>query len=244
MRKFYILLFGLFFITCSPDKLDDCLGATGAITSQVVQLSDFSKLNVGEGVEVELIEHPVHKIEIQTGHHSQKYVSFQVTDGELFLKNSLTCTLGYVKPAVIKVYTPNLIHIYSNSQFNMYAKQTLFFPNLTIEHGLTMKNASSVFHININTNNLIIQTNNLSSFVLTGQANNLSVSFWGGGSRLEAYNFQANHVRIIQRSTNNMYINALQSIKGTIYGYGNVYLKQAPLTIDVVELYKGKLIVD
>jgi len=242
MIRFFFVCIGFFFVSCSLDRLDSCLEHNTNEIVQTINVPDFSKLNVSQGIQVEIIQHPIFKIEIAVGEKFQKYIEFNVVNHELFLKNNLTCTLGYTKPAIIKVFTPNLTDIYSNSQFNLYSKQTLNFPSLRIAQGITKSNASCVFTLQIVSEHLVIETNNLSSFLLSGKTNHLAVRFFGGGARIQAQNLLANHITIFHRSTNHMYLNAAESIKGTIYGNGNVYLKEFPKVVEVSSINKGKLI--
>lgn len=244
MYKIYCLLICVLFFSCSLDKIDDCIGSVGATTYQYITLPSFSKLNISEGIEVEIIQSSQHKIEIEVGENLKKNIEYNIIDDELYLKNNVNCSFGYTMPAIIKVYTPNLTNIYSNSQFNLYTNETLHFPRLQISQGLTKNSASCRIRLNIFSNDLFIETNNLTFFDISGQTNTLSVSFWGGNSRIEAFNMVAQHISIIQRSTNHMFLNPIQSIKGTIYGNGNVYLKQLPSSIDVTEINKGKIIIN
>ncbi len=54
----------------------------------------------------------------------------------------------------------------------------------------------------------------------------------------------AQRVGIFQRSSNDMIVNAEQSVTGEIRGTGDVILVSAPLVIDVQQFYTGQLIIE
>ena len=63
-----------------------------------------------------------------------------------------------------------------------------------------------------------------------------------GDSRTEASELQAQSVTVNHRGSNDILVNPVQSISGTIRGTGDVISYNRPETITVEELYKGELI--
>jgi hypothetical protein len=242
MFKISFVFISFILISCSLDKMNDCVGSSGSVTYQSIELDSFLKLNINEGIEVELIQNPIHKIEIEVGQHIKKYIEYTVINQELFLSNRLTCSVGFPPAAKIKVYTPNLTDINTVSQYNLTSNQIFDADTLYIGSGVSKKTASCVIKLNIKANNLTIESGNLTFFELTGYVNNFSIIFWGGNSRLEAQNLISQHVNLFQRSSNHMYLNPIQSIKGQIYSNANVYVNQFPNLVDVTSYNKGKLI--
>ena len=79
-------------------------------------------------------------------------------------------------------------------------------------------------------------------FAVKGKTNNLNVTFASGTSRFEGRNLIAQKVYVWNRSSNDIIINPIQEITGKISGTGNVICKSRPPKVNVVELYKGRLI--
>ena len=94
----------------------------------------------------------------------------------------------------------------------------------------------------INTQTLRVVANNLSAFTISGSVENLSIGFYAGLCQFNGAELSAQNVTIFQRSSHDITVNPLQSLKGEIRSVGNVISIHRPPTVDVQEYYTGQLL--
>ena len=70
------------------------------------------------------------------------------------------------------------------------------------------------------------------------------MSFYDGTGRFEGADFEAKDIVIFQRSSNDMIVFPVETMKADIYGPGDIYVKSTSATVSVIEHYTGRLIFD
>jgi hypothetical protein len=98
------------------------------------------------------------------------------------------------------------------------------------------------FLLNVNNDYLHIESNNVSRFYLSGQTNQANLFFSFGDGRIEAQNLIAQTITVYHRGSNDMIVNPIQSISGTMNSTGNIILKNVPSVVDVQQLFSGHVI--
>jgi len=98
------------------------------------------------------------------------------------------------------------------------------------------------FQLQLDVIDLQIISNNLSFFYLSGDVENINISFVAGNGRFEGENLIAQNVSVFHRGTNDMIVNPQQSITGSILSTGNVISVNQPPIVDVEEVFNGRLI--
>lgn len=222
--------------------MPDCFKEAGAIITYDVEVSEFSTVNVGVGIEVILKEGQERKITVETGENFIENITVTVANGELILNNNSSC--NWVRDYnITKVYvtTPVLEKIYSSSQFTVRSDGVLTFPDLELQSGLFAETASGSFELEVDCQNLTVQDNQSIYCIISGQTENLSVSFYSGDARFEGGNLIAQNISIYHRSSNDIIINPQQQVTGTIASTGNLILVNQPPVIEVGQLYTGSL---
>ncbi len=68
------------------------------------------------------------------------------------------------------------------------------------------------------------------------------LNFYFGNGRFYGKDMEVNKITVFHRGSNDMIVNPLQKIEGTIYATGNVVLKNVPPIVDVEEIFTGRLI--
>ncbi len=240
MKKL-IVLFSLFLLlSCDENQL---LESSGTLVSKEIPVDFFDKINISEGIELHITDEILTKVEIIAGENVIDKVTFSVIDNQLFIdaKNA-TRTFQSYEPIKIYISINDLDTIYSSSQHNVYSENVLNFNILHLQSGLFEDTASGEFHLKINCNSLFVEDNRASFYTVSGNVENLNVSFYNGDERFEGSNLIAQNVTIFQRSSNDIIVNPQQKISGTIYSTGNVVLKNNPPIVDVQVLYQGQLI--
>lgn len=238
----YCLAIVLFFVSCDSEILPDCYREPGASIVRIDAVATFNQINIGEGVNLIVKQGATAEVKVETGKNLIEDVTTEAIDGVLYVKNNLKCSLGTTVPARVTVTAPDIIKIYSSSQYDVVSEGVLNFPYLNIQQGLFGKTASNIFDLNVNCQNLVVENNNTTIFRIKGVTNSLNVSFYSGDSRFEGVNLAVQDVFVFQRSSNDMILKPTNKIEGNIYSNGNVILLNQPPIVNVTQHYTGHII--
>lgn len=243
---FYIGLFIVLF-SCNNDNTPDCFQNTGDIIEQEFVVDAFDKITVFEGVELIVTDAPIQKVIVQTGEYLLSDVKVSVVEGRLVLKDDNGCNIAR-DYGVTKVFvsSPNIIEIRNSSNFTISSNGVLNYPELNLlsenfgNEGLY--STIGDFNLQVDTNNLQLIFNNLSTAFISGTATEVFIGFYSGDSRFEGANLMAQNIQIYQRSSNDMILNPQLSLTGEIRSTGDVISLNQPAIVEVETFYTGQLI--
>ena len=247
MKRIFILVFLVGLIGCNSDSAWDCIKTEGSITQESLVLPGFTKIETGKGVQLIVEQGVEQKVILETGENLRSDVKVYVKDSVLHAEETFSC--NYVRDyAVTKIFvtSPNITQIRNGSAFTVESSGVLSYPNLSLLsedsdiQGDIYTNGD--FKLQLDVENLSIVSNNISNFYITGTAEKAFVGFYSGSGRFEGKNLIVQELRIYQRSTNKMFVNPQQSIKGEIRGIGDVISYYQPALVEVEEYYTGELI--
>ncbi len=244
IQRFIILIITLQLVTaCNSDSVIECFRTAGDAVEYDMAVADFNAIHISAGVELVIKEGTEQRVIVHTGENLKEYISSEVIDGELFITNSNNCnwTRDY-NSTTVYVTTPYLEKIYSASQFAVKSDGVLTFPSLIIQSGLFSETASGTFDLQVDTDYLVIEEDQVSYYKISGTVNQLFVKFYDGDSRFDGGGLIAQKVEVFQRSSNDIIINPQQEVKGTIYSTGNLVLKNQPPVVEVEQLYTGHIV--
>lgn len=243
---FYIGLFIVLF-SCNNDSAPDCFQNTGDIIEQEFVVETFDKITVFEGVELIITDAPTQKVLVQTGEFLLSDVKVSVVEGQLILKDENGCNIAR-DYGVTKVFvsSPNIVEIRNSSNFTVSSNGVLNYSELILysENFGNEGEYSAIgdFNLQVNTNELRLVFNNLSTAYISGNVTDLFVGFYSGDSRFEGANLIAENIQIYQRSSNDMILNPQLSLTGEIRSTGDVISLNQPAIVEVEEFYTGRLI--
>ncbi|EDP98076.1 head GIN domain-containing protein [Kordia algicida OT-1] len=245
MRKTYFTFLFIAFISCDKEDANDCFQASGSIITEEVRVNDFSKIEVGEGINLVVKDGLSQEIIIETGANLINDVEATVIDDKLFLADNNDC--NYVREygiTTIYVTSSNITEIRSKTQFEVRSDGILTFPSLTLisENFTNDSAASGNFNLQIENQEVNIIFNNLSNLFISGTTNTFDINFPGGNSRVEAKDFAANTISIFSRGSNDIIINPQLELSGDIYGTGDVIAVNRPTLVTLTAHYTGSLI--
>ncbi|TYA58002.1 head GIN domain-containing protein [Formosa maritima] len=248
MKKIlYILVFAVLF-SCDSEDAIDCFQKSGNIIQQEVVVEPFEKILVNRNIELILKEAPEFHVLIETGENLMNDVEVEVVNNQLRLTDNNHC--NYVRdyePTKVYVSAPNITDIRSSTQFDISSDGVLSYNNLKLfseDSNYTGTITVGDFRLQVNTNILRITANNISSFYISGQTNNLIVGFYSGVGRFEGANLEAQEVEIYHRGSNDMIVNPQLSLTGELRGTGDLISKNNPPIVEVEQFYTGELIFD
>ncbi|MFI8377342.1 head GIN domain-containing protein [Leeuwenhoekiella sp. NPDC079379] len=248
--RFFCGLFILVLVSCGSDNIGDCFESQGDVVEVSYELPPFTRLRSESDVIVYLKQGPVQKVVLKTGENMLSDAQIEIIDGNLLrLKNNKRCNLVRdYENFIVYVTTPNLTEIRNASGQDIIGEGVLDFPSLTLlsdtsfdaEGGPARKSGN--FYLELESTNIAIRANGKSVFYLSGSAQSLNVNFANEGPRLESRDLITQNVVISQTSANKMIVNPQASIKGTIFGTGDVISANRPPVVEVEQLYTGRLI--
>lgn len=242
MKKEVLYLLFLLLVACSGE--DSCFSSKGAEITEKHLVSGFHTIDIPMNVTVEIIPSDEYKIEIHSYSNRISALSFLVKDSILTIKNDVSCSmLKSYETALLKVHTPVLKEIHSRTQFKVFSKDTLRFPELFLYSSIpNEKSASTHFELKIKNQKIAIEDNQVGYFDLSGQTEMLNIGFYGANSVLEAKTLKAHHIKVYHRSNQNMHLFPIAKLEGTIASVGHIYLYNKPDTLDINRLYSGDVV--
>ncbi len=242
-----ILLFVLAFLQlgCNSENANDCLQTSGTIIQEEFTVTPFSRILVNRDIEMIISVGTEYSVIVETGKNLLNDVEVNVIGDRLILTDNNTCNL--VRPyGITKVFVtaPDLTEIRSSTQLDIRSQGTLTFANLHLQSEDANENALNTgnFYLDIDNESLRLTFNNLSNAFITGETERLNIGFFSGNGRFEGENLMADEVDLFHRGSNDIIVHPLSRISGTIYSTGDVIALNRPSTVDVEELYQGRLI--
>lgn len=244
MKK--LLLFIVMLVMAGCGANDNCFKSTGAVAVRQIDVSQspFTKITVFTGIGLVVKQGDTFEVRVESGENIIEDVSVKIENGMLTLKDDSGCNLvrAYGQTKVF-VTAPNIEEIYSNTEKDIVSDGVLTFPILRL---FSMDFFDGVgtgdFHIQVDNYQVVIESNHVAAFYISGQTDQLLLNFYDGIGRFEGENLLADDVVVFHRGSNDMIIHPIQSLSGNIYSTGNLISKTHPPTVDVAEHWSGRLI--
>lgn len=246
LMKKLIYIVVLFIFACDSEDANDCIQTSGSIIQEEVVVLDFERILVNRDIELIITEATDYKVVIETGENLINDVKVEVVGNRLVLTDNNTC--NYVRDyGITKIYVeaPNLTEIRTSSQYEISSNGVLTYPSLRLlseDFNEATDFTVGDFRLSINSESLNITSNNISSFYINGEVDNLFVGFFSGSGRFEGENLIAQNVEISHRGSNDMIVNPILSLTGIIRGTGDVISVNEPPIVDIECIYTGQLI--
>lgn len=246
MKKIIYILGLILVVSCNSDSAWDCIQTDGEIVQVDVAITSFERILVNRDVELIIKQGPIYLATIESGENLINDIVVIVVGNQLQITNNNSC--NYVREyGITKVFitAPNIAEIRSSSQYEISSDGLLNYSILKlISENFSNPDSFTVgdFRLELNSINVQIDSNGLSSFYLMGQTQNLVVGFFAGVGRFEGGNFIAQNVEIFHRGANDMIVNPQLSLVGELRGAGNLISVSEPPLVDIQQFYTGQLI--
>lgn len=246
MKKSLFLIFIFLLFACDSEDANDCIKTTGSVIQQEYFVSEFSKILVNRDIELIVSEGSTYQIIVETGKNLMRDIEVIVNGNELKITDNNGCNLfrDYISTKVY-VTTPILTEIRNSSQYTVSSRGVLNFPNLNLtaeDFNSPDSFAVGDFNLEVQSQELRINSNNVSSFYLTGETEALFIAFYAGDGRFQGEALLAKRIEVFHRGSNDMFVHPLQSLTGELRGTGNLISVNEPSVVNVDQFYTGKLI--
>ena len=246
MKKLVYIICIVFLFACNSENAGDCFQTSGSIIQKEVTVDVFEKILVNRDIKLVVKEDIDYKVVIETGKNLINDVKVKVVNNQLILNDDNTC--NYVRDygiTTIYVSAPNITEIRSSTQYDILSEGVLNYNSLRlISEDFNEPETFTVgdFRIEVNSTNLNIVANGLSSFYISGTTENAFIGFYAGSGRFEGRNLIAQNVKVYHRGSNDMIVNPQLSLTGELLGTGNLISVNQPSIIDIEVVYTGDLI--
>ncbi len=232
MRRIYpaILLF-ICLTSCNDENAPGCLKTAGGIQKYNIELAEFTTIDVHNNINVVIEQGSEQSVKLTAGKNLASNITFEIIEGNLVIKDENKCNWArdYSKLNV-HIVTDQLSKIRSSGGGTISSKGILSFPNkLTLISELY----TGDFVLDVSLQSLAIVNNDLSNYYISGSVTQLNVGFYAGDGRFEGRNLAAEDTRIVHYGTNDMIINASNSLTGEIKSTGDLIYCTIPTVLDV-----------
>lgn len=245
--RIWTFLLAVVLLSCDSDNALDCFQTNGDRVQQEFEVEAFSKIRVRERVELVLKQGDRHSVVIEAGENLMPDITAIVENGELILRDANACNLTRdYQPTIAYVTSPNIKVISNQSGRAVRSDGVLRYEDLILKaEDFTENDRVNVdgdFDLDLEVQELIVSTNNLSNFFLRGTADIADFRVFSGDCRIEAENLIIQHAKLFHRGTNQIFLNPQQSISGELRSVGDVICSNRPAVVEVTEYYTGRLI--
>lgn len=242
---FNLLLFGL--ISCDSSTGWDCLQTSGAVMSQQVDLPPFSSILVSGKTQLIIKQGEVQEITLETGENLLSEIKLTIEEDTLVIENDNTC--DFVREsALTKVYVtaPNITSIRNASSFPVTSEGVLAFNQLSllsddVGDGTDFLTTGG-WDLTLDVVQLSVTTNGFTRFELDGKAQRAFYGLFAGHATIEAFDLITQEVSFFHRSSGDLKVHPVQSIRGTLFSVGNVIANNQPPIVEVSVLFQGALL--
>lgn len=227
---------------------EDCFKGNGNSVTQVFPLEGFTKIKVYDGVGLVVKEGPNYEVKVVTSDNIIGDLDVKLNGDMLVVKDNSTCNIARdYGQTVVYVTAPNLEEIHSKTEQDIKSDGVLHYPELRLfSIDLSDGAGTGDFYLEVDLNNLYVESNNVSNFYISGRTINLNVLFsWGNGKFVAESFLVTNILNVIHRGSNDMTIFPVYDLSGAIYATGNVILKNNPSNSNTLQaFFTGQIIND
>ena len=255
MRKIvlHIVTFCFLILVTSCGISEDCFKGNGNQITQTFPLENFSKIKVYDGVGLVVKEGPNYEVKIKTSDNIIDDLEVRLDGDMLVVKDNSSCNIARdygqttvyvtIPDGTISPLIPEL-ELHCKTEQKIQSDGVLHSPIVRLfAIGDDGDGAGTGdFHINLDNGQFVVESNNVSNFYISGHCSEMLLNFYFGDGRFYGENLQVENIKLYHRGSNDMFVNPIQKIEGTIFATGNVVLKNVPPIVDVEEVFRGRLI--
>ena len=220
----YFLLI-IFLSGCEKDHLFDCLKSTGSMMMESRPVSDFSRLDVFNNVDVVITQDSVNSIVVEAGNHIISGITTEIYAGVLTIRNENKCNWirSYAKAIVVHVHERNLNAIHHRGSAVVSSSNTMNCPGLDLNvwSGGDIKLSVDVADIYSR------QHSSVGDITLFGRSTHCYIYNNGNGFTYHK-ELEVQHADIEHRGTGDIYVQVGTTMNVSIHGSGNVYYSGNP----------------
>lgn len=232
---------------------EDCFKGNGNLITKTFPLEGFTKIKVYSAIELVVKEGANYEVKIITSDNIIDNLDVKLNGDLLVIKDNSSCNIardyGQTK---VYITIPNGSISPLISELELHSKTEQKVQSDGILHSPIIRLFSigddgdgagtGNFDIEVDNLQLVIESNNVSNFYISGHSEEMLLNFYFGNGRFYGNDLHVENIKVYHRGSNDMFVYPLQKIEGIINATGNVVLKNVPPIVDVEEVFRGRLI--
>ena len=255
MRKFilHIVTLCCLILVTSCGISEDCFKGNGNQITQTFPFEVFSRIKVYDGVGLVVKEGPNYEVKIKTSENIIDNLDVKLEGNMLVIKDNSSCNIARdYGQTIVYITIPDGTILPLVQELELHCKTEQKIQSDGILHSPIIRLFSigddgdgagtADFHITVDNGQLVVESNNVSNFYISGHCSEMLLNFYFGDGRFYGENLQVENIKLYHRGSNDMFVNPIQKIEGTIFATGNVVLKNVPPIVNVDEVYRGRVI--
>lgn len=220
-------------------KKSNLFNGVGKKTIETREISEFDKISAFNDVNVFITQDSFFSVKAEGGKNLLKYVTTEVIDGELQLRNENTMKwMHSYKKAVITIYVtmPVINSIINNGVGEIKSTNILSSNYLNLE----ARSAGDIF-LDLNCGTVWGHTKSSGDVILNGTTSS-NVWYCIGYGVLDCRKLVSGYSWIFAGSTGDAYVNVIGLLQGHVKNIGNLYYTGNPNAVEVNTYGKGNFI--
>ena len=238
--RFVIIAISIIFLGCNTENAPDCLQRAGDLMEVEIGVGAFDRLEINDQFNVILEQGDEQRVVLEYFDNLIPDIEFELEEDLLIFHDNNSCNWvrDYNFP-ILKITHPNITFIRQNGGGLISSKDTLFYDDLDV----ISEERSGDFGLTLNCRKFSVVNNDLTNYYIDGKVERLSIFFASGNGRFEGAELISQDAVFFQRGTNDIILQAENSLTGRILGNGNlIFVGTKPTTIDVRVEGRGSLI--
>jgi hypothetical protein len=239
-----LLLFVLFFQVSSCKKAENrsCLKTAGNKITKIIPLPSFHKMELHQGMKIELIQDTADFLEIVSGENLVNFIDWTVTDAKLEVWNNNKCPYLRYKNGDVTLK----IHFIALSALTYWGSELL--TNVDAIHtnhlDVLMNDGAGDLSLNILANTINIQNpHGFANLFLKGSCSYLRLDFDGNGCFDTRNMLVDDSISVMYASNGKSFLSVDQlKIKAELSNSGDIWAYGVPSIIQKVRYSTGDLI--
>ena len=236
-RPFLLILplIGLLFQSCSESP---CLKSTGEESTQWRTVPEYHRLSLSDGFDYVLLNDSSTEIKLEGGENLLSFVSLEVKQGQLEVKDDNTCRFLRNNRKRIKVYIParKVNFLFYNGYGQLSTADTLPMDQLSID----IKETGDL-RLSLHARRLTILHRGFGDVYLAGKAENLNMTY-ENFCRTEAQEMVCDTLYVNTNSFADGFFFSEQSADILLRSKGNLYLRGPAMNLRLRQEGQGQLI--
>lgn len=238
MKNFFLLIIivSLLQVSCR----DEALFNSGVTTVDTLNLSEFTRIEVQNTFEIELVADTVNKVLVSCGENLQKSIKIKVVDNILYLDHDINNNWS-------RQYEKVKLKLHSRPFSEIYVRKPVKIFNRDVFKGSSFllvdfeKYTELDINLDVEFCGILMSSDNFGQYKVKGKAKEASI--WGWGSCfVYADSLFTHNCTVLQRGMGDVYVNASDNLNVSIQFTGNVFYTGNPSNISVEDsLGSGKL---
>ena len=221
-------LFSIFLVSgCNNENAPDCFKESGKLeTVTITTFDSFETLVIHDDISVEIIETENDDyFELSYGKNLLSKVDFESINDSLLVYNNNRCgwVRNFNKPE-LKWYTSKATNTIISLSIGKIRNKDTLRNNLQVR----TENAISEVNLTVNNNYTRLSSNSATNFAINGFTDKLQMISYFGDGQYDSKNLVCREGDILQRGYNDMWVNAVETLKVRVENAGTVYYTGEP----------------